>query len=108
MYEKLLSLLKPHVANKDRCFTLVERLLDLFESEMEKVKARIEEDSLNESYEGGYSDGVGDGLEEGYNEGYNNGLNEGYDHGYDQGHEIGYSKGYDEGSWSRGKARKNI
>lgn len=58
MYEAILSLLKPHVANKVRCESLAARLDAMFQDRCDLVR----NGALDEGYEYGYSDGCSDGA----------------------------------------------
>jgi flagellar biosynthesis/type III secretory pathway protein FliH len=65
MTEEILSLLKPHVANKNQCILLAERLQLLIE---EKAEANLKAKS-DWQYDEGYKDGYDDGLVDGYEQG---------------------------------------
>ena len=86
MYEEILRMLKPHVANKVHCESLAERLADLFVEKIERAVAAENE----EAYDAGYQDGVDDGRSDGQQEGYDEGYQVGYEEGKEDGAENPY------------------
>jgi flagellar biosynthesis/type III secretory pathway protein FliH len=74
MYEEILSMLKPHVANRTHAQSLAVRLDEILQDKIEAAYDRGKDEGRDEGWQDGYDDGVSDGASEGWQEGYDTGV----------------------------------
>ena len=66
MFDEILRMLKPHVANVSHCTSLAGRLADLCQEKIDIAHTR----AVDEGYSEGYDDGLADGEAQGWSDGY--------------------------------------